>query len=255
MKLVIYTLALDAMPYIKHQFDTIKGLRIPWHWHICEGVADSVLDTSWVKKIQPRFSTDGTTEFLNTLLKHPNITIHRKQLWHGKVEMCNAAISKITEPCVLMQIDADEIWTANQLEKIVELFTTNPQVDSMRFYCRYYVGDNIVVTSINTYGNKPGEWHRAWRFQPGMVQEKHEPPILSGCGKNCMSREQTLTHGLIFHHHAYATRKQVEFKEEYYGYAGAAANWDRLQSNTVWPAHLSEFLPWVPKDCVVDKIK
>ena len=66
MKLHIFTLALDAMPFLPQQLAIFEQLKIPFHWHICEGVADNVLDTDWVAKIPPRFSRDGTSEFINT---------------------------------------------------------------------------------------------------------------------------------------------------------------------------------------------
>lgn len=245
MKLHVYTLALDSLPFIEQQYEILKATNLDFVWHVIEGVADSVLDTSWVKKIQPRFSRDGTTEFLNKISNEQNVRIYRKQLWNGKTEMCNAAIGSIKEECVLIQMDSDEMWEPQQLEKIVHIFKTQ-KPDSMRFLCKYYLGREIIATGRNCWSNRDGEWHRAWHFKPGMLAAKHEPPILQGCGRNCMTREQTEELGLVFHHLAYTLRKQVEFKQNYYGYTGLVEQWERLQKNTVWPVkRLADYFPFV----------
>jgi hypothetical protein len=255
MKLHIFTLALDAMPFLPRQLEVFENLKCDWHWHIIEGVADNVLDTSWCKKIFPRFSRDGTTEWLNSVSKNPRISIYRRQLWHGKTTMCNAALKTIKEDCVLLQKDADEFHTAEQIDKIVELFSER-DIDWMRFHCRYYVGEKIVVVGENCWSNKNGEWLRAWRFKPGMLFAKHEPPVLNGCGKNGLPIDQTMILGLDFEHYAYYYEHQVAFKEQYYGYTDAVKKWRALQANTVWPVtRLKDFLPWSGDDAGADLIE
>lgn len=252
LPLHIYTLCLDGIRFLPKQLEVFEQLKIPWTWHIVSGVADSVKDTDWVARIQPRFSRDGTDEWLNSKLDHPNIRIYRRQLWSGKNAMVNAALIAIKEECALMEIDADEFWTAEQLEKIVSIYETGA-CDRMRFYCRYFVGKNIVVTGENVWSNKNGEWSRSWLFKPGMMQAKHEPPILQGCGIRELAREHSREHGLVFDHFAYCFPEQLQFKEVYYKYANALAHWDRLQQNTQWPVKpLKAFLPWSGDDACAD---
>jgi len=250
----IFTLALDAIDFLPWQLETFEALERPWTWHIVTGVADNVADTKWCAKIAPRLSRDGTEEWLAKHAKHPNIRISRRQLWPGKTAMCNAATSKINEDCVLMQIDADEIWTAGQIEKICKLYESG-SYDRIRFLCRYFVGENLFVSSNCGWGNKPGEWSRSWLFRPGMFFTCHEPPVLEGCGRREMSREESSRHGLVFDHLAYVMEHQVAFKEKYYKYAGAVDGWRRLQAQTKFPCSLKQFLPWVDDGTMVDKIK
>lgn len=253
MKLCAFTLALDAIRFLPRQLAVFEQLKLDWHWFIISGVADSVLDTSWVAKIPPRLSLDGTDEWLTRHLDHPNITVIRRQLWPGKNAMVQAAISKITEPCVVMQIDADEIWLPSQLETICEQFSQD-HCDRMRFYCRYFVGPDLIVTTENLWANRPGEWNRAWRWTPHMVSIKHEPPLFQGIGHREMDREATRALGLVFNHEAYVYEDQVAFKEKYYLYPGAVAGWKRLQAHTQFPTKLKPFMHWVEDGVMVDKI-
>lgn len=249
-----FTLVLDGMPFIKRHLKILDKLSVPWKWVIVHGRARNTGSTAWCKDIASRLSTDGTTEYLESLKGHPNIVIIEKEDWEGgKDEMVNAALTQFDEEGVCLQIDSDEIWRTDQLEKIVQTFRDLPYLGSMQFKCEYMVGMDIVVRGENCYGSQWYEWMRAWRFTPGMRAIKHEPPEMPKTGL-MMDREQTDQIGLKFIHFAYATRKSVEFKESYYGYAGAVEGWERLQANTVWPVKLKEFLPWVDDKVLADKI-
>jgi len=46
------------------------------------------------------------------------ITVYRKPrdvFWDGKREMVNAPLANINEECLLWQVDADELWTVEQI--------------------------------------------------------------------------------------------------------------------------------------------
>lgn len=255
MKLVFLTIVLDGMPYIAGHLQVFNRLSVDWEWHIVEGAAMPAHCTSWCKSIEPRLSRDGTTEYLAEISRHPRVKVYQRESWAGKIAMVNEPLHHIAEPCVLVQIDSDEMWTAGQLELIRQMFVQHPEKNAALFTCRYFVGQHIAVTARGGYGNKDGEWLRAFRYLPGMRFERHEPPQLAGVRINAFSPEETEVMGLVFDHYAYATRKQVEFKERYYGYTGAAAAWDKLQENTQWPARLGDFLPWVTGGSVVNVVK
>jgi hypothetical protein len=148
-----------------------------------------------------------------------------------------------------MQIDSDELWSAENLSKIVDLFIDYPHKNWAQFWCNYYVGPNVITITPNSYGNRHGEWMRAWRFTPGMLFHSHEPPVFdSQRFRAGFDRDFTSENGIFFDHMAYATEEQVAFKEKYYGYRGAVQQWNRLQENQTWPVKLKEFLPWVDND-------
>lgn len=251
MKLHIITLALDAMPFLPMQLACFNRLELDWKWHIVEGVAANVNCTGWCKAIESGLSEDGSHQFIQSLARHPRVHVRWSKLWTGgKVEMCNAAIEHMHEPAVLMQIDADEIWEPWQLESIFMLMNEPGLETTARFYDRYFVGPNIVTVGENCYGNNPGEFLRAWKFQPGMKFARHEPPVMIDCDGKLVdvsiSRDQTRNCELVFDHYAYAYESQVAFKERYYGYTDAVRHWRRLQSHVgPWPVKLKDFLPWV----------
>lgn len=254
LPLSIFTLALDAARFLPRQLAIFENLNRPYHWFIISGVADNVNDTNWCAKIQPRLSIDGTDAWLNAHLDHPNITILRRQLWPGKNSMVNAALSRIIEPCAIHQIDSDEFWLPEQLDKICELYETG-NYDRMRFFCRYFVGPKLVVEADNLFSNKRGEWSRSWLWRKGMASSRHEPPVMQGCGSRELPREETRSLGLVFDHEAYCYEEQLLFKEKYYKYPGALEDWKRLQKHTQFPTALKPFMHWVEDGVTVDKLK
>jgi len=277
LPLRILTICLNGMRYLPQQYETFKKLSVPWQWDIVEGLADLQGCTSWsvgrgghlpAGMHKDGRSTDGTIEWLMdledplvTVWEPPVVDVEKKtrRLWNGKQEMVNAPLYTFNRESVLIQIDVDEIWTVEQLERIHQMFSSNPDRTAMWFWCRFFVGPNLILDNRGKYANNPVvEWVRAWRFQPGYFFWRHEPPVL--CSPKVegnlahvkpFRHDETAAAGLVFDHYAYAHRESVEFKEHYYGYGGAVAAWERLQENTVFPVEARKFLPWIPDDSKV----
>lgn len=251
MKLLAFTIVLDGMPWIPLHLPMLNRVSADWEWHIIEGVARPVNCTSWCRPLMPRLSKDGTSQYIDSIAGHPRVRIHRKDEWQGKIEMVNRAASMVQEPdTILFEIDADEVWESWQVDSIVGLFSDDRSRNTAFFRCRYFVGQNVVTSGRNCFGDNPYEWNRVWKVNPGCRFSRHEPPSIVGLKPIPFTKDETESAGLVFDHYAYATEAQVQFKEYFYGYSGATSQWRRLQNNTRWPARLRSFLPWVKDDCL-----
>ena len=272
-----FTIVLNGEPFIRYHIDVFKELPFEWQWHIVEGVADLNHDTSWSKKrggyIADNIhnkgrSNDGTTEYLNELVQlYPeNVTIYRKpegEFWDGKREMVQAPLANITEECLLWQVDVDELWTVEQIWLSRQLFIENPEKTAAYYWCWYFVGEKLVISTRNCYAQNPQqEWLRTWRFKLGYTWAAHEPPILvEHLSENDISdiarinpflHEETEKHNLIFQHYSYVLPEQLKFKETYYGYKEAETQWLKLQKTKKLPLYLSQYLSWVTDGTRVD---
>jgi hypothetical protein len=255
MKICLFTIVLDGMPWITHHYKMLAGSNLDWRWTIVEGTALPTKDTAWVAGISPRLSMDGTTEYVDSI-KDDRVKVIRRLSWQNKTEMVNAAVAGFPD-CVLMQVDSDELWTAAQLEKIVSLYARMPGINGMKFFCRYFIGPDIVTVTDNAYGNNSGEWLRSWRFRRGMRFNRHEPPTLNLNRGFFLNRDSTRRAGLVFDHMSWVTESQVRFKCEYYGkqYANGLEGWKRLQENKIWPAKIKDYLPWVDEKAYAAKVQ
>lgn len=273
-----FTIVLNGEPFIRYHIEVFKQLPFKWHWHIVEGVADLKHDTAWSLQLGGRIvdeihrngrSKDGTSEYLDKLtqLYPDNVTVYRQPegvFWDGKLEMVNAPLANIQEECLLWQVDVDELWTFEQLCKAREMFINNPEKTAAFYWCWYFVGENLVISTRNCYAENPAqEWLRTWRFKPGLVWAAHEPPRLveplpdgewrDVAALNPFLHEETESQGLVFQHFAYVTPEQLRFKEQYYGYANALSRWQSLQEQTKFPVLLRQYFPWVKDATMVDK--
>lgn len=268
MKLFIETIVLDGFPYLPLIYAELRKLSgIDWVWNCIEGVSAPNADTKWVAQMPPRLSEDGTTQWLDSVAAFDKrVVIYRKEMWHSKTAQMNEPLKTLYEPAVLMQMDADEIFTTEQIKAIYEelSFRSSP-LNTAQFACAYHVGPNIVITSQKTFGDFDYEWFRAWRVQPGVRFKSHEPPKLENFKEVIWTKEKTRERGLVFDHFAYATEAQVAFKQRYYGssnnkenghkYANAVEGWKRLQEAKFPISDLSLYLPFVGPNVTADRIK
>jgi hypothetical protein len=272
-----FTIVLNGEPFIRYHLGKFTILPFDWHWHIVEGVAALKYDTAWSVaaggQIVEEFhhnglSCDGTTEYLDeiSLLYPDQITIYRKKdgdIWDGKLEMVNAPLTALKEECLLWQVDTDELWTVEQMQRVRRFFLDYPNKTAAFFYCKYFVGQNLLITNRGSYGNNPAyEWLRCWRYAPGDRWLSHEPPRLCRkdekgswvdlAGIDPLSHADTETYGLCFQHFAYVTFAQLRFKEVYYGYRGAVSRWEALQAFSQYPVRLKDFFQWASDETIVN---
>ena len=269
MRIHFFTIVLNGMPFIQAQYAFMRSLTeygIDWSWHIVEGVADLKHDTSWsvangatiTERLHTNgLSNDGTTEFLNQIEEQdrPFIKLYRKpagEFWDGKLEMVNAPLGNVPPGSLLWQLDVDEFWTPSQIDTIRELFLRDLQLTSAMFWCDFFVGPNLKVVNRRCYGNHPEyEWKRVHRMATDSRWLSHEPPVMTGTNGKCLSHRETEDLGCVFKHQAYVMKKQLAFKEDYYGYCGAVGCWQRLQEAKM-PVMLKDFFPWVHDNAIVD---
>lgn len=274
-----FTIVLNGEPFIRYHLDVFRRLPFRWHWHVVEGVASLVHDTAWSVaaggRIDPAahasgLSVDGTTAYLDEIAADDPewISIYRKpagSFWDGKREMVSAPLPNIREECLLWEVDADELWTFEQIVSMRQLFLDQPDRTAAHYWCHYIPAPGAVIATRYNYAANPAvDWLRTWRYLPGDRWEAHEPPILlrpRRAGyidvgkKHPFLHDETEDAGAVFQHFAYATEEQVRFKETYYGYRGAVESWRELREAVHaarGPLRLGDYLPWVLDDTLVD---
>lgn len=254
MKKIAFTLVLNGMPFIKKQAEIIPKLFDKWY--IIEGATLPVKDTAWCKNINNKFysdkklSIDGTTEFLDSIASDKITIIRKNEFWNGKVEMCNSFMDEV-ENCILMEFDVDEIWKPEILKDVFTFCENHEGFHGIMFKCNYYVGPNLIIESENCYGDQNNEWYRCWKISKKTFWLTHEHPQLNGLYK-FISKEYSKEKGWIFDHYAYVNDYQLLFKENFYNYNGAYAQWKKLQECKNFPQKLKDFLPWVKDDAIVN---
>lgn len=199
-----------------------------------EGHARPGGTTSWCNflKYQSYKSTDGTREYLFQIAtKCTNLEfIEANGFWESKDEQFQAGIERLkelTNRCTLWQVDADEWWTKEQLERNENaLRKTGSNVGSAKFH--HVVGEceGGLLLAQGKWGSD--SVNRVWLWK-GEDFTSHEPPTMKG-----QRFPQVLPEKFL--HFSYYFEKDVDFKAKYYkGHENIYKGWKELQ--TFKPSH------------------
>ena len=224
------TLAYNSLHHLQHM-DFSKRMKEMFDiWIVVEGHAKPGGSTHWCNnlKYQSQNSTDGTLEFLQSL----DIELITKKGWDSKDEQFNAGVERLrelTDKCTLWQVDCDEVWKKDDLEKNELALTSS--VGCVGFH--HIVGEceGHLLLAEGRWGS--GKVNRVWRWK-GEKFLTHEPPTFEGQDKPQELPEK-------FYHFSYYFDKDVEFKQKYYrNYGAIYNNWKAMQGwkPSQFPCHV-----------------
>lgn len=271
-----FTIAFNALHHLQRNGYAEQLIDMLDYWVVVEGLALPGGSTAWCRQVGQNWhdggaSRDGTRDFLEALHKaHPKRmrAVLSDRPWASKDEMVNRALVESRSMFgaraqqaggFLWQIDADEQWTAEDMESAEEaLFEA--EGDTGMFLADYYVGRDMSDPSVDPLPMlvARGEWgegkklpyRRLWWWK-GQDFESHEPPTLKGGnGKEALLPQR-------FKHYAYMHAQDVVFKEDYYsGHEGLFERWTALQTETKeWPQPASKLISghWGQTDTIITR--
>jgi ADP-heptose:LPS heptosyltransferase len=274
-----FSFAFNGLPFVRHHISVFCQLPFPWHWHVVLGLAETeqaklsnYLSAGHVgsQPCELGLTSDGTTAYMDRLARqHPNrLTIYRPPMgayWANQQQMFNAPLANIHEECLLWRVDPEDLWSVEQIIRAHELFLAYPEKTAFFYYCYFFVGPKLVVTTRKTYGNlSDREWLRTWRFSPGCQWTPDERPRLcqqvQGKAMDLAAiapfrQAETEAHNLVFQRFAWATKSQAAVQEACCGCVKAVQNWQRLQASKRFPVLLKDYFPWVSDQARVDRVK
>jgi len=166
-------------------------------------------------------STDGTLAIISNYPDVDNkIKLVASQAWEHKNEMVNAYIPYVTGN-YLFQVDSDEIWPDNDLNKIKQVLLDRPEIDCMEFLPLQF-WHNFETIMIEGHWDNP--FIRLFKFEPGAMWLSHEPPILlrpnqpQGGAYNDKRINATKEYDIKFFHYSYLTEKQARWKASFFSH-------------------------------------
>jgi GR25 family glycosyltransferase involved in LPS biosynthesis len=240
---IAFTIILNGLHHLKHNDYAEYLTGIFDYWVIVEGAVENKGSTSWCKKMPKNYhkngeSVDGTIEFIENLCKEHNNVIFVKSngVWKSKDDMVNKAIDevkKITNNCLLWEIDIDEQWTYNQIIKSEKEFIKDGSKTG-EFNVFQFVGENLVTEGKDWSGNP---FRRLWNWN-GEYFEKHEPPILKTDDKSVVLLSEKMKH------YSFYFEQDVKFKNDWYtNHEGVYDNWIKLKDEKEFPQHITYLFP------------
>ena len=152
--------------------------------------------------------------------------------------MCDA-IAKQATGDYLFQIDSDEFYTHEAMNKIINLLETKSP-DEVHFFANHFFGgfDYCVdERSDGQWGNGKNEWRRIFRNIPNKLRcITHEPPKYICDNKihdeyKIITKYETLKLGIKLFHYSCVLESQIEFKTKFFRNENYIHYWNDFKTN------------------------
>lgn len=245
MARLAFTIALNALHHFKHNDYAERLANMTDIWVIAEGAVNNTGSTSWCKRMPAVYhnngrSVDGTIDYIKELeRKYPNkiALVQQEGMWPNKDIQVSAAIDYLKKrmtgkPNFLWQIDADEQWTADQLNDAEQELLRSGK-DYGMFLCDYYVNADKTLLAKGHWGEGRGlPYNRLWKWS-GQRALSHEPPVFDQLTQPILLHQR-------FQHYAYVFEQDVKFKAEWYsGHEKVLEGWKKVSQLTSFPQDCS----------------
>ena len=161
---------------------------------------------------------------------------HPSGFWPGEKDEQSRAYAKRATGDWLWQIDIDEFYRAEDLEKVCTLLCGDPTITALSFFetsfwggFGYYVDGPFLRQSYSHF-------HRVFRWAPGYTYQTHRPPTVTDeRGRDLrtihwLDARQTKRLGIRLYHYSQVFPVQVRRKMGYYDQMG----WSKIQSADQW---------------------
>jgi hypothetical protein len=167
--------------------------------------------------------------------------------WPGEKHEMSQAYAKRTTGNYLWQIDVDEFYQPDEINRIIDLLTENPTISAISFPVHtFWGGLNYILDGFAFRYRGDNSFNRLFKWGPGYRYVTHRPPtVVDANGNNLkelnwISASYIARKGIFLYHYDMLLPIQAERKSLYY-------------SRVTWSAYDGEkILNW--KDAVYDKL-
>jgi hypothetical protein len=141
--------------------------------------------------------------------------------WSEKDEMSQAYAHRATGDW-LWQVDTDEFYLEKDMETILEMLASDPDIATVSFPFRQFWGGFDYVETGLWFIHKFPRVHRLFRWRPGYQYVSHRPPtVVDEKGRDLralkwISDKQMRRMGIYLYHYSYVLPKQARQKVGYY---------------------------------------
>lgn len=246
-------IVLNGEPFTKH---TLRSLYPYAHEIIvAEGAAPGARNIA----TPDGHSRDGTLEALREFQAEEDpdrkVTIvtaeddgHEDGFWPGEKDEESRAYARRATGDYLWQVDVDEFYVPEEMERVLAMLAADPSIDAMTFRQITFWGGLDYVADGWYLRRGAADYHRLFKWGPGYEYRTHRPPtVVDETGRDLrtghwLDGATTAAMGIRLYHYSLLLPKQVIEKCDYY----ATADWARRTGAVEWAneAYLSLHRPF-----------
>ncbi len=190
-------------------------------------------------------STDNTLSILEEFRKdedyeHKLKVVTRNGFWNEKDEQSQAYAS-IASGDYLWQVDVDEFYKDQDIDRIRILLKNNPKIDAISFRQITFWGSiHYYVDGFKLRADNSSQYHRLFKWRKGYTYVSHRPPtVIDDQGNNLrdkrwMSASKIEKLGIYLYHYSLLFPNQVIEKSTYYSTLWNSQAVGYLQGSDRW---------------------
>ncbi|MDX1413070.1 MAG: glycosyltransferase family A protein [Candidatus Promineifilaceae bacterium] len=225
---------LNGEPFIRYNLRALY----PFAHEII--VVEGAVDSAAAIATKEGHSTDTTLQTLQDFKSNEDpenklTIVSREGFWSEKDEQSQAYAKRATGD-YLWQIDADEFYQPSDMQNIIDLLTSKPQITAVSFQQLSFWG-GFDYLSDGFYLHEVGNhFHRLFRWGPGFTYLTHRPPTVVNEDYIDLRQINWIPGPILAHqdiwvyHYSLVFPKQVMEKCRYYD----AADWVERDAMQVW---------------------
>lgn len=224
----IITIVHEDAPFLLMQLPEFNRLSVPWRWHIVPG-------SNARHNAIPRESGDETNSLVFDLARHSCVTTYAPTHYASKSEQDSRALCNMPDDALILYKDADEIWTAVDLEGCLATFASGTaDVGIVGF--KHYVRPDVYLVGDYLFQHRFYRRNGAKAFLKTTFQDP--PALVTSPVTMCLDRQPRLSH------YAYIRPKQVLYKAWRNKIPEMVSAWQALDSVKNFPADVSHIFPF-----------
>jgi len=150
---------------------------------------------------------------------------HPNGFWPGEKDEQSRAYAKRATGDYLWQVDSDEFYSAESMEKIIALLQSDPDISTVSFKMITFWGGLDYFTDGWYLRRGAQYYHRLFKWGKGYSYITHRPPTVTDSEgrdsrtKKWISGQELEKEGIFLHHYSLLLPQQVKDKCSYYNEA------------------------------------
>ncbi len=231
IKLTFGMIVLNGEPFLRYNLQALY----PFAHEII--VVEGACPSASPHSTPDGHSLDGTLETLREFKTRSDpegkLTIvtaemdgHPDGFWNEKDEMSQAYARRATGN-YLWQVDADEFYQPEDMQRVSELLQADPEIKAVAFRVRTFWGGLGYRTDGIALRREAQDFHRLFAWRPTYRYISHRPPtVVDEHGRNLrtyktLAASELALRGIYLYHYSFLFPFQVRFKLTYYSPLGA----------------------------------
>lgn len=147
---------------------------------------------------------------------------HPNGFWPGEKDEQSIAYAKRATGNYLWQVDIDEFYKGEDIEKLIRILDENPSIEAVSFPMITFWGSPFVIVDSWYLRRGASTYHRLFKWKEGYSYKTHRPPtVVDEKGidlrkRRWLNSDQLKKMGIFLYHYSLLFPRQVYEKCTYY---------------------------------------